>query len=362
MGSLEISRVSKSFNSTSVLSDISLSVNAGELFFILGPSGCGKSTLLRIIAGLEKPDVGTVYLSGTDLGPIPPHKRGIGMVFQSYALWPHMTVARNVGFGLETTKLSKAEQRARVAEVLALVRLEGLEERYPHELSGGQQQRVSLARALAVRPALLLLDEPLSNVDPGLRSDVRSEIRRLQRATGMTMVYVTHDQEDALTMASRIALLRKGQVAQVGTPRELYEAPKSSFCAQFVGDTNLLQCVTEFKGSSSSEVAVTLTEVSSKPSFILPLHAAHPSFRTHHVATLISVRPEAITLSSPGSGLVDGVVTEVVYGGAHADVAVALAGGLVVRAKSSAHFDVAPGSSVGIQIAASGVALLEGKD
>jgi iron(III) transport system ATP-binding protein len=362
MGSLEISRVSKSFDSTPVLSDISLSVNAGELFFILGPSGCGKSTLLRIIAGLEKPDAGTVCLNGADLNPMPPNRRGIGMVFQSYALWPHMTVARNVGFGLETSKLSRSEQRARVAEVLALVRLEGLEERYPHELSGGQQQRVSLARALAVRPALLLLDEPLSNVDPGLRADVRSEIRRLQRATGMTMVYVTHDQEDALTMASRIALLRKGQVEQVGTPRELYDAPKSSFCAQFLGDTNLLQCTMELAGSNHAEVAITLSEVPLKPSLPLTLPAPCPALLTTTGSTLVSVRPEAITLCAPGSGLVDGVVAEVVYGGSHADVAVALGEKVVVRAKSAAQFDVAPGNPVGVQIAASGVALLGVKD
>jgi ABC-type Fe3+/spermidine/putrescine transport system ATPase subunit len=354
MGSLEISHVSKSFASTSVLSEISFSVNAGELFFILGPSGCGKSTLLRIIAGLERPDAGTVYLSGVDLNPIPPHKRGIGMVFQSYALWPHMTVARNVGFGLETSKLSKAEQRGRVAEVLALVRLEGLEERYPHELSGGQQQRVSLARALAVRPALLLLDEPLSNVDPGLRSDVRSEIRSLQRATGMTMVYVTHDQEDALTMASRIALLHKGCVEQVGTPRELYDAPKSSFCAQFLGDTNLLQCLAAVADGDHSMQSVRLTELPGTPILKLPCPAACST----EDSTLVSIRPEAITLSAPRSGLVDGVVTEVVYGGSHADVTVALGERVSVRAKSSAHVDLAVGSAVGVHIAASGVALL----
>ncbi len=353
MGSLEISRVTKSFDSTLVLSEISFSVNAGELFFILGPSGCGKSTLLRIVAGLETLDSGTVYLNGTDLTSVSPHKRQIGMVFQSYALWPHMTVARNIGFGLETSKLSKADQRARIAEALSLVQLEGLEERYPHELSGGQQQRVSLARALAVRPRLLLLDEPLSNVDPGLRADLRSEIRRLQAATGMTMVYVTHDQEDALTMASRIALLRKGRVEQVGTPRELYDTPHSSFAAQFLGSTNILRCDSFSEGGS--QVTIRLTDLPNTPSLNL---LAHTVSLTTGAGRFVSIRPEAISLTATETGLIEGVISEVVYCGSHVDLRVSVGERVVLHTRTPASVPFSVGSKVGIQIAQPGVALL----
>ena len=227
MAALTISKVSKSFGPQSVLSEISLEISSGEFFFILGPSGCGKSTLLRIIAGLERADGGTIAIDGAVVNSVPPQKRGIGMVFQHYALWPHMTVAQNVRFGLEVQRLSQDEQRLRMNDALEAVRMLGFEHRYPHELSGGQQQRVALARALALQPRVILMDEPLSNLDARLRDEIRAELLALHRELKLTIIYVTHDQEDALALATRMAILNAGQLVQLGTPQELYRHPSS---------------------------------------------------------------------------------------------------------------------------------------
>lgn len=240
MASLLIDSVSKSFGTTRVLNAVSLEIGSGDLFFILGASGCGKTTLLRIIAGLETPSSGRILLNGRDITDTPPHQRGIGLVFQQYALWPHMTVAQNISFGLEVQRTLKAERAARVREALALVRMERFAERYPHEISGGQQQRVALARALAIRPSVLLLDEPLSNLDVKLREEIRSELRSLHSSLGITMIYVTHDQEDAMELASRIALIREGEVEQIGSPREIYEDPRTRYAAEFLGRANIV--------------------------------------------------------------------------------------------------------------------------
>ena len=232
--------VSHFFGKTEALSHVTLDVAPGELFFLLGPSGCGKSTLLRSIAGLIVPTHGRILFNGSDVTDLPTDKRNAVMCFQSYALWPHMTVSQNVSFGLEVRGVPDEERKERTREVLSLVRMAELAGRKPNELSGGQQQRVALARALAVRPACLLLDEPLSNLDAKLRLEMRTEIRRICKEAGFTTIYVTHDQKEALSVADRIAVLKDGKLVQVGTPAELYLKPATTFVAEFIGQTNLI--------------------------------------------------------------------------------------------------------------------------
>ena len=233
--------LTKRFGPLEVVSRASFSIGEGELFTLLGPSGCGKTTLLRLIAGFYAPDEGEVRFDDRRVNEVPPHERGIGMVFQNYALWPHMTVFENVAYGLKLRKLDRAEIAHRVEGVLDKVQLAGLGERYPGQLSGGQQQRVALARALVLNPQILLLDEPLSNLDAKIRIQVRAEIRRLQKELGITTVYVTHDQEEALTLSDRIAVFNQGKIFQVGAPRDLYERPADRFVADFIGINNLIE-------------------------------------------------------------------------------------------------------------------------
>lgn len=240
MTHLELSHIRKAFSAAVVVEDFNLAVTQGEFISFLGPSGCGKTTTLRMIAGFELPTAGTITIDGNDLTNTPPNKRNVGMVFQSYALFPNMTVAHNVGYGLKITNKSKAEIMQRVHEMLALIQMEEFAQRYPFQLSGGQQQRVALARALAIRPQLLLLDEPLSALDAKIRLELRHEIRRIQRQLGLTTIYVTHDQEEALSLSDRIVVMSKGKIEQVGTPTEIYNAPATEFVARFVGHINLL--------------------------------------------------------------------------------------------------------------------------
>jgi iron(III) transport system ATP-binding protein len=240
MTAVKLDHISKRFGSTLALDDISLSIAAGELFFLLGPSGCGKSTLLRLIAGLHEPTSGKIFFNDRDVTSLGTDKRNAVMCFQSYALWPHMSVRDNVAFGLNVRKVSEAEQKSRVDQVLAMVQMTAMADRKPNQLSGGQQQRVALARALAVKPDCLLLDEPLSNLDAALRLEMRAEIRRICKTAGFTTIYVTHDQKEALSVADRIAVLKDGKIAQIGTPADLYHSPHSSFVAGFIGQTNLL--------------------------------------------------------------------------------------------------------------------------
>jgi iron(III) transport system ATP-binding protein len=241
MTTVRLEQISKRFGQTVALDEINLTINAGELFFLLGPSGCGKSTLLRLIAGLHEPTTGRIYFNDRDVTALGTEKRNAVMCFQSYALWPHMSVRENVRFGLGVRKVDAREQVRRIDEVLKLVQLDQLADRKPNQLSGGQQQRVALARALAVNPDCLLLDEPLSNLDAKLRHEMRSEIRRICKTAGFTTIYVTHDQKEALSVADRIAVLKDGKLAQVGTPGELYHKPSSAFVADFIGHTNLLE-------------------------------------------------------------------------------------------------------------------------
>jgi len=237
---ISVKDLTKRFGPLAVVSEVSLSIQEGELFTLLGPSGCGKTTLLRLIAGFYAPDGGEIRFDDRVVNAVPPHERGIGMVFQNYALWPHMTVSENVSYGLKLRKISSSEIAERVRGVLHKVGLTGLGDRYPGQISGGQQQRVALARALVLNPQILLLDEPLSNLDAKIRIQVRAEIRKLQKELGITTIYVTHDQEEALTLSDRIAVFNQGKVFQVGPPKALYERPANRFVADFIGINNLV--------------------------------------------------------------------------------------------------------------------------
>ena len=240
MESIRAESVVKSFGSIRALDGISLHIEPGELFFLLGASGCGKTTLLRCIAGLETPSSGSIFFGDRDVTKMPPHKREAAMVFQSYALWPHLSVGQNIAFGLEERRVPKPEIKRRVEEALEMVQLPGFGGRSIDQMSGGQQQRVSLARALVVKPKCLLLDEPLSNLDAQLRVEMRREIRRIVKENGLTGIYVTHDQEEALAMADRMAVLTRGKIGQIGTPEQIYRAPLSGDVANFIGETNLI--------------------------------------------------------------------------------------------------------------------------
>jgi len=239
-----LDRVSKSYRGVKAMDDVSFDVDKGSIFAIIGPSGCGKTTTLRVIAGLEAPDSGRIYIGGKDVTFEKPYERGAVMVFQNYALWPHMSVFDNVAYGLKIRRrslgLSRSDIERKVKQVLELVGLSGLENRYPHQLSGGQQQRVALARALAVEPRVLLLDEPLSNLDAKLRIRMRSELKRIQREAGITMIYVTHDQEEAMSLADRIAVMNAGRILRIGSPEEIYRRPRNIFVALFLGRTSAI--------------------------------------------------------------------------------------------------------------------------
>ena len=242
MYALEATEISKHFGAVQALRSFTLQVRKGELISLLGPSGCGKTTLLRIIAGFIEPDGGRIAIAGAEVGHVPTHKRNLGMVFQSYSLWPHMNVAENVAFGLASRGVARAARRQQVDHALELVELTDLSERLPRELSGGQQQRVALARALVYEPDILLLDEPLSALDRKLRERMQRDLRQLQQRLGITTIFVTHDQEEALILSDRIAVMSDGEIVQVGGPREIYEHPKSFFVADFVGRTNSFAC------------------------------------------------------------------------------------------------------------------------
>lgn len=238
--SISVRQISQDFGGNIALEQVDLDIHDGEFFSLLGPSGCGKTTLLNIIAGFLEPTTGSVFINGDDVTNLPPYKRKIGMVFQNYALFPHLTVFDNVAYGLKVKKLSKKEVRRRVEESLALVQLEAFQERMPKQLSGGQQQRVAIARALAIEPSVLLLDEPLSNLDANLRKDMQTELRLLQKRIGITTVLVTHDQEEALSLSDRIGVLGEGHIRQIGSPLDVYRKPENEFVAGFIGQVNLL--------------------------------------------------------------------------------------------------------------------------
>jgi iron(III) transport system ATP-binding protein len=281
-----IERVSFGYGSTPVLADISLEVARGEFFAFLGPSGSGKTTLLRLIAGFGTPSSGRILIGERDVTRLAPWSRNVGMVFQSYALWPHMTVARNVAFGLERRRLARAEIERKVADSLALVGLTAFADRRPAQLSGGQQQRVALARTLVIEPEVLLLDEPLSNLDAKLRLEMRAELRRLQRKLGITAIYVTHDQEEANAVADRIAVLNEGRIQQIGTPVDLYDRPANRFVATFLGTVNLIDGHIGPDGRFVTADGFSLAGIAGPAGL-----------------TCISIRPQAIGIGSAGSGI-----------------------------------------------------------
>jgi len=285
MSFLELDRVGKSFGPTTAVEEFNLAVAKGEFISFLGPSGCGKTTTLQMIAGFLDPSHGAIRLEGKDLLKIPPAKRGLGIVFQSYALFPHMTAAENVAFGLEMRKVSRAECTERVRAALALVGLAGYEDRHPRRMSGGQQQRVALARALVIRPSVLLLDEPLSNLDARLREDMQIELRQIQRNLGTTTILVTHDQIEAMSLSDRIVVMSKGKVEQIGTPQEVYERPASAFVAQFLGKTN--------------EFAATVDRAAQPAKLVAGGWSALAPAGTTGAVT-ISIRPERIGFSDNG--------------------------------------------------------------
>ncbi|PYI81408.1 MAG: spermidine/putrescine ABC transporter ATP-binding protein [Verrucomicrobia bacterium] len=252
---ITINNLTKKFGQTFALKDVTLDIVSQELFFLLGPSGCGKTTLLRVIAGFYEPDEGDLLFGGRSMRSVPPHRRNTGLVFQNYALWPHMTVAQNVAYGLEVRAVDLEERKRRVAETLTIVQMDPYAHRTPNQLSGGQQQRVALARALVIKPDVLLLDEPLSNLDAKLRLEMREEIRRIHAQTRITTVYVTHDQKEALSLADRIAVMRDGRIVQIGDPRSIYRAPVNRFVADFIGETNWLAA--EVRSSSANGLVLT---------------------------------------------------------------------------------------------------------
>ena len=288
MTRVRFDHITKRFGPTVALDDIDFQIEAGELFFLLGPSGCGKSTLLRLIAGLHEPTAGRIWFNDRDVTALGTEKRNAVMCFQSYALWPHMTVADNVRFGLKVRGTSRAEQDKRLAEVLRLVQMTPYADRKPNQLSGGQQQRVALARALAVEPACLLLDEPLSNLDAKLRHEMRGEIRRICKTAGFTTIYVTHDQKEALSVADRIAVMRDGRLVQVGRPGDLYHRPVNSFVADFIGQTNLLP------GTIVERNGATLRVDTPAGAFVAPSREGLPD------RVIVSIRPEQMQVARPG--------------------------------------------------------------
>ncbi|MBP0438561.1 ABC transporter ATP-binding protein [Tianweitania sediminis] len=285
---IHFDRVTKKFGDFAAVNDLSLTIFEREFFALLGASGCGKSTLLRMLAGFEEPTSGRILLDGQDLRGVPPYRRPVNMMFQSYALFPHMTVEKNIAFGLKQDGMPAADIAARVAEMLRLVKLEEFAKRKPHQLSGGQRQRVALARSVAKRPKVLLLDEPLGALDKKLREETQFELMDLQQDLGLTFLVVTHDQEEAMTMADRIAILDKGEVMQVATPPEIYEAPGSRFVADFVGSVNLFQGQVTRRDAGRAEIA--------GPGLVI--HTANPGDAEQGKTVHYAIRPEKIRLSS----------------------------------------------------------------
>ena len=348
MTSIVIDRVNKWFGSLQVLKDVSIEIAGREFVTLLGPSGCGKTTTLRLLAGFLVPDAGEIRYGSEVLSSsghvVEPERRRMGMVFQNYAVWPHMSVSENVSFGLELRRLPRREIRERVARILAAVGLEGLESRHPGQLSGGQQQRVALARSLVVEPDILLLDEPLSNLDAKLRERMRSELKALQRRTGITFIYVTHDQAEAMALSDRIAVFNAGAVQQVGPPREIYERPANLFVADFMGLINKLEG--EVVGREGGLLRVRVGE------YVLTAQPT-PGISEDARTLTVAVRPEAIRLGGasdapPGNSL-EGRIHEVTFLGATVDYVIDV-GGLSVRVQADRRLVHAPGAAVRLQI------------
>ncbi|MBC3421426.1 ABC transporter ATP-binding protein [Pseudomonas wayambapalatensis] len=333
MSKVSINKLKKQFGDAVALEDFSLEIADGELVAFLGPSGCGKTTTLRMIAGFIEPTAGSIHIGETDVTNLPVHKRNTGMVFQRYALFPHMTVAQNVSFGLEMHNVSGKERDSRIATALDMVRMTSFRDRYPRQLSGGQQQRVAIARALAIQPKVFLLDEPLSNLDAKLRVEVREEIRSLQQNLGLTTVFVTHDQEEALAISDRMAIMYNGRVQQIGSPKELYDSPSNHFVADFLGRMSFFKGNLVANGRFVSEAGTNIQVASGQK------------------VGRIGIRPERINVGAhpESDNVFDGWVESAAYLGSLIDIRLRLQGGDILNLHvpnnaSSANTAIAPGS------------------
>ena len=349
MSTIALRGVSKRFDKLTAVDNVDLEVATGEVVCLLGPSGCGKTTTLRMIAGLELPTSGRILIGAQDVTDLPATARDVAMVFQSYALFPHMTVIENVAYGLSVSGVRKAEAHGRAEEALTLVGLSGYGARLPSELSGGQQQRVAVARAVVLQPHVLLFDEPLSNLDAKLRRHVREEIRELQQKLGITAVYVTHDQAEALAISDRVIVMRNAAIAQDGTPRELYEAPADRFVADFIGDANIVEARIAAVEGEAAEVRL------GHATLRLPHRGLQPG------AALVAIRPASIQLSAaPAPGRVAGRVLKASYLGSHVEYELGTEVGELFAVDPDATRLLAPETEVGIGFADRGVTLIPG--
>jgi spermidine/putrescine transport system ATP-binding protein len=359
-GQLRLVALTKHFGSVVAVDDINLEIPAGEFFSLLGPSGCGKTTTLRMIAGFEAPTAGQVLLDGQDIARTPPSKRPVNTVFQSYALFPHLRVFDNVAFGLRRAGVAKPEVRRRVGEVLEQVQLGGYATRKPGQLSGGQQQRVALARALVLQPAVLLLDEPLGALDAKLRRQLQVELKQLQAQVGITFVYVTHDQEEALTMSDRIAVINHGKVEQAASPQDLYEEPANAFVADFLGVSNLMDATVAGPSAGGNGAEVRLSD-----NFSVDVRGGDVA---HRGPAKVVIRPERIAVEpagSPGPNRLPGLLTNVVYHGSSLQLAIQLASGHAVTALVPNNGDDtgsawSPGTAVACHLPPTGLRVLAG--
>jgi putative spermidine/putrescine transport system ATP-binding protein len=343
---LVLDQLTKSYGGTIAVDRLSLAVEEGEFVSLLGPSGCGKTTTLQMIAGFLEPTAGRISLAGADLLAVPPNRRGLGIVFQSYALFPHMTAAENVAFGLDMRRVPRAERAVRVAEVLALVGLTALADRFPNRMSGGQQQRVALARALAIRPQVLLLDEPLSNLDAKLREEMQLELRQIQQRLGTTTILVTHDQAEAMALSDRVVIMNKGRVEQIARPDVAYDEPASAFVATFLGKTNQLPAVAR---ASDGGTVVALGDLT------WPARATPPGTVT------LSVRPERISFVATGG--LRGVLRNRVFQGSHWLLQVQTDAGLItIVRQNSGEALPAEGAQVGLAWRAEDMGVTAGRD
>lgn len=349
-GSVSFQNVTKKFGDFTALPDLSMTVEPGTLVTLLGPSGCGKTTTLRLLAGLEHPSSGRVLIGDKDVTNLPANERDVSMVFQSYALFPHMTSLDNVAYGLQSSGLQKTEARERAEEGLALVGLAGMGHRLPAELSGGQQQRVAVARALVLEPQVLLLDEPLSNLDARLRRRVRTEIRELQQRLGFTAVYVTHDQDEALAVSDTIIVMKDGDIAQKGTPREIYETPASAFIADFMGEANVLPCqVSHYENG----VATVL---------IGRLKHHLPSQQVNLGTAQLAIRPNSVGLLPAVDGDLMGTISHSAYLGDHIEYEVETEHGKLFVVDMDAHEPLTRNTSVAVHLKGRGLALIYQQD
>lgn len=355
MVGIQIQNVVKRFGDTRAVDDVSVQVDKGELFFLLGPSGCGKTTLLRMIAGFYYPDEGRILFDGRDVSHVPPHERNTGMVFQNYALWPHMSVRQNLAFGLEMHNVPAEDRARRVDAALEMVQMTEYAARMPNQLSGGQQQRVAVGRALVLEPDVVLLDEPLSNLDARLRLEMRDQIKRIHEELGLTMVYVTHDQGEALSMADRMAIMRRGVISQMGPPRDVYRRPANRFIADFIGETNLLS------GTVSQIGADAIVDTAAGA---LRSTAFDPNL-TMGSSVQCSIRPESLSIAGDGDteNVLTGEVARVFFLGNHDQYFLRLTDGSEIKVVEFASPQAASaGSAVRVTCAADDVVLLPAED